>query len=245
MKKWTPTIVLITLFAPLSLKCARASILGEENIALAKLIIGQIVELERLAEIVEASQENIQVLRKVSEGIERSIRQVEGLESLIDRFKSVDPSSVRDLASLNHQLLGLKQIAANAFEVVELKIELAEGTVAQASNQSLATYDTGRELMQRGALFATEAKGASPHRASQLTASAQSAELMGQGAQLQAIAHLIQLQAQTLELVKLQTQTMLQASHASGSVFAQTLLARAKRPPRSSTDTLTRPRRNP
>ncbi|HLE01305.1 MAG TPA: hypothetical protein VJB59_13665 [Bdellovibrionota bacterium] len=181
---------------------AYASLFGEENIALVKLVAGQITELERLSETVGVLEEQRNALIEINRGIDRAMAQIDAVEEIVNRAQGLEPSSVRDISSLNRQIEEMRLLAFRAEEVIELKLALADLSISQAAIQSDTSYRMGQEMIGTGSALAAESRTASPGRAAQITAAAESSQMLAQGVQLQGMAHLIQLQAETLDLQK-------------------------------------------
>ncbi|OFZ56272.1 MAG: hypothetical protein A2428_15535 [Bdellovibrionales bacterium RIFOXYC1_FULL_54_43] len=179
-----------------------ASIFGEENIALLKLVAGQITELERLSETIGVLEDQRNALLEINRGIDKALAQIDAVEEIIIRAQGLEPNSVRDISALNRQIEEMRLLAYRAEEVIQLKIALADLSISQAAIQSETSYKMGQEMIGTGSTLAAESRTASPGRAAQITAAAESSQMMAQGVQLQGMAHLIQLQAETLDLQK-------------------------------------------
>ncbi len=179
-----------------------ASIFGEENLALAKLVTGQILELERLAQIVGVTSDSQAVLQAVNRGIDSTVAQLESIEEISRRSQGLDPGSVRTLSELNRQLTEARGLAEETSSLVRQKLALIEVSVSQAALQSETSYLMGQEMVSVGRSLSAESRSASPGRAAQITAAAQSSQMLAQGVQLQTLSHLVQLQAESLDLQK-------------------------------------------
>jgi len=191
--------VMILLLLPFK---ANASIFGEENVPLYKLVLGQLMELERLAEVVGFAKDQIELLEKINEGVGRATAQINAMEAIVERAKGLDPSSIRRISDLTAQLSELKSMKADVEDLLAVKLLLSDQAVAQSAVQSETAYKMGQEMIGTGSALASDARSASPGRAAQISASAQSAGMLSQGVLLQTMAQMTQLQAMSLELQK-------------------------------------------
>ncbi len=167
-----------------------------------KLISNQATEIQKLTELVDASDRNIALIQNLNQGIERTVAQIQSIETVYSRVQGLDPTGVRSLSELNHRLAETKALVRDSSQTLLLKSQLIEASVGQASLQSETTYLMGQEMAKVGGELARESRSASPGRAAQISASAASSQMLAQGVELQALAHLIQLQAQSLDLQK-------------------------------------------
>lgn len=205
-----------------------ASILGEELIPLAKLVAGQAIELDRLADAVGVAKDQRELLIKINDGIDRTTRQIESIESIIERSKGLDPTAVRTLAEITDFLQKVKTLQAETSEVVSLKLLLADQAIAQSGLQSDTAYKMGQEMVYTGTQLAEESKYASPGRANQISAAAASSQMLAQGVQLQTLAQISQTQAMQLELQKAQIERELQADGQRNRFFMGQLSAKSR-----------------
>jgi len=207
---------------------AQASIFGEENAPLWKLVTGQIIELDRLAQAVGVAEEQRDILIQLNEGVERTTRQIEALESVIERAKGLDPSSVRTLSDLTSRIESMKSILVETSEVVSLKIQLCDQAISQSAVQSDTAYKMGQEMISAGSSLAQESRSASPGRAGQISAAASSSQMLATGVQLQTLAHMAQLQAMSLELQKVQIQKEVRADQSRREFVTQQLSGKGR-----------------
>lgn len=213
--------VILILIAPLS---ARASIFGEENIALLKLVSGQLLELERLANALEIAKENQALLLEVNKGIDRVTTQIDAIDTITQRSQGLDPTSVKRISDITNMIYDLKSMKASVEEIVIVKLLLSEKAIGQSALQSETAYKMGQEMVGTGAVLASEAKSASPGRAAQITASAQTSSMVSQGVMLQTMAQMTQLQAMNLELQKSQLQREVYTEKSRRSFMASELM---------------------
>lgn len=185
---------------------ARASIFGEENIALLKLVSGQLLELERLANALEIAKKNQALLMEINKGIDRVTTQLDAIDTIIQRTQGLDPTSIKRISDITNMIYDLKSMRASVEELVIVKLMLSEKAIGQSAIQSETAYKMGQEMVGTGAALASESKAASPGRAAQISASAQSSSMISQGVMLQTLAQMSQLQAMNLELQKSQMQ---------------------------------------
>ena len=183
---------------------ACASIFGEENLSLIKLVTGQVVELERLTEAVGVAKENREILLKINEGMNRVTNQINTLDEISRRSQNLNPNAIKRMSDLTDYLNELKYIKGTTEGVLSAKLALADQAIAQSALQSDTSYRMGQEMITTGSFLAKESKNASPGRAAQITASAESASMLSNGVLLQTLAQLTQLQTVSLELQKSQ-----------------------------------------
>lgn len=217
--------VILILIAPLS---ARASIFGEENVALLKLVSGQLLELERLANALEIAKENQALLLEVNKGIDRVTTQIDAVDTIIQRSQGLDPTSIKRISDITNMIYDLKSMKASVEEIVIVKLLLSEKAIGQSALQSETAYKMGQEMVGTGAVLASEAKSASPGRAAQITASAHSSSMVSQGVMLQTMAQMTQLQAMNLELQKSQLQREVYTERSRRSFLASELMKSKK-----------------
>jgi|GEM_PF-2065842 len=213
------------LFSSLS----HASLLGEEMIPLVKLVAGQVLELERLAETVGVSKEQRDLLLQINQGIDQSTHQIDSIQTIVDRTQGLDPSSVRSLSEFNHYLEQTRALQAQTQEIVNLKLLMTDQAISQSAVQSETAYTMGQEMVGVGSQLAIESKTASPGRASQITASAQSAQMLSSGVALQTLAQIAQLQAMQLELQKVQIEKDSKNQSQRQGYFEKELIATRRR----------------
>ena len=97
LKTW---IVISTLASLALATSARASLFGEENIPLMKLVLGQLVELEKLAAALEVAKEQRDLLEQINAGVTRTIAQIEAIEEILTRAQGLDPRNIRRISEL-------------------------------------------------------------------------------------------------------------------------------------------------
>jgi hypothetical protein len=219
----------IMLVMALGLAHPAFALFGTENFALAKIIAGQVQEIAHLAEIVGASKDNIRALEQINSGINRVTNTINTLEEIERRAQGLDPRSARKVADLTRLIQELKRLRDDARGVMAIKIALTDETISQASVQSETAYLMGQEMIKVGGSLSQEAHSASPGRAAQITASANSNTMLSEGVQLQTLAHIAQLQTMSLELQKSQMERELQASNERERLY-QERLARPSTP---------------
>ena len=201
----------------------KASMFGEETIVLAKMLANQIIELERLADSVGLAQENRDMLAYVNEGIERTTKQIEAIDSIIGRAQGLDPNSLKNLSELTNLLNETKALQQDTSELLQLKVEMTDQAIAQGAVQAETSYLMGQEMIGLGASYAEESKSASPGRATQITAAAQSSQMMSSGVMLQNMAQQTQLIAMNLELQKSLVERDLRAQNVQREFFRESL----------------------
>ncbi len=217
-------IFIFLIFTPTSL---RASIFGEENIALMKLVVGQIVELERLAEAVEISKDQTEILTKINDGIFKALDQIEAFEEILKRAQGLNPKNIKKISDLTALINEVKEIKNQVKTILSLKLAIADEAIAQASIQADTSYIMGQEMIKVGASLSQESKEASPGRASQISAASGSAQMMGQWVSLQILSHIAQLQAMHLELEKTKIENELSAEDERVRFLTKEIIAKS------------------
>jgi len=209
--------------AVLAATSANASIFGEENIALAKLVIGQVEEIRQLSEQVGVAKDQAQFISDLNAGIESAIAQIESIQTIISRAQDLDPTSVRSISDLNELLRRAKDTKARIEDLMILRSKFAGVAVEQSALQSDTSYKMGQEMIQTGAQLSKESRNASPGRASQISAATGASQMLAQGVQLQTLSHLVQLQALSLELQRTQIEREAAESSARQTYFRSLL----------------------
>lgn len=164
---------------------ASASIFGEETAVLIQMAGTQLQELSQLAENVGIAKDQRNLLIQINEGVDKTVHQIQSIESIVERAQGVDPSAVRSLAQLNDAIENTKAMSNDVQELLSVKMFLCDEAVEEASLQSDTSYKMGQEMEDLGAKLSEESKNASPGRAQQITASASSAQMLAMGVELQ------------------------------------------------------------
>lgn len=225
-------VVTITLALLFSTSQSHASIFGEETIVLAKMLSNQLIELERLADSVGLATENRDMLRFINEGIDRTTRQIEAVQSIISRSQGLGPNSVKNLSDLNSLLSEAKSLSVETEALLKMKIEITDQAIAQGALQADTTYRMGQEMIGLGAELSGEAHKASPGRATQIAAAANTSQMLSSGVMLQNMAQQTQLLAMNLEIQKSLLERELKAREAQQRFFHANLAPKRAQPQR-------------
>jgi hypothetical protein len=177
-----------------------ASIFGEENIALMKIVMGQIAELEKLTEAIGVAKENRDALIAINDGINKVVNQLESIDEIVRRAERLDPRAIKRISDITRLINDTKTLAKDLDLLIDAKIVSMDEAVQASALQSETAYSVGREIVLSGARFSSEARTASPGRAAQISAAASSAQMMATGTLLQTISQMNQMQAIELEL---------------------------------------------
>lgn len=212
-------VLVIALLIPAQAK----AIFGMELGPLLKLVAGQVVELERLAEIAGASKDQANALRALNNGIDKTVEQIETVQIIIERADGLDPSSIRSVRELNDQLERVKDLKEKTDQIMMIRLKAAEIGISQSSLQADTSYRMGQEMIGTGSMLAQESKQASPGRAAQISASSNSAQMMAKGVELQTMSQLVQLQALSLDLQRSQIEKEISQRQSSRDIFISTL----------------------
>lgn len=197
---------------------------------LLKLVAGQVQELQQLSESIGLAKDQMRMISQINEGIERTVYQIQTIQSIIERAGELDPREVRSLAELNDLLYRAKYTQAQLESIFDLKLRLTDSAIEGSSLQIDTTSRMGQEMVGTGSRLAEESRTASPGRAQQITASASSATMLSQGIELQTMAQMLQIQTMTLELQKTQLEKELRAERMQRSSLEGALKFEMKRP---------------
>jgi hypothetical protein len=203
---------------------AQASLFGEENVPLFKLVLGQIVELERLGAMLQIAKEQRELMEQVNAGVHRTLQQIEAIEEILRRAQGLDPRNIRRISDLNEAVHEVKELKRRAQEVLTARLAITDHAVSQSGLQAETAYTMGQEMIRVGSDLSRESAQASPGRASQISAAAQTSQTISNGVVLQTLAHIAQLQAMGLELQKAEIEHRLVEAQ-SQSEFYRTQLA--------------------
>ncbi len=223
MHKWLICFLLI------QVSSVHASLFGEENVPLFQLVVGQVQEIERLAELIGAAKDQVEAIKSLNEGINRTVDQIQTIEAIIDRAQGVDPTSARSISDLNDYLERVQDVKARMDDLMGIRVKAAEIGISQSAIQGETAYKMGQEMIATGSVLANESKAASPGRAAQITAASGSAQMMAKGVELQTMAQLVQLQALSLDLQRSQIDREMTSRRMNQSLFMNTLKSSSKR----------------
>ena len=206
---------------------SRASIFGEENIALMKLVVGQIVELERLAAALEVAKEQRDLWEQINAGVNRTMSQIEAIEEILTRAQGLDPRNIRRISELTDAIIEVRELKRRAQDIQNTRILIANNAIAQSGLQAETAYTMGQEMIRTGTDLSREAASASPGRSAQITATAQSAQTLSSGVALQTLSHIAQLQALSLEFQKSQAEARLIENQTQSDYFRSQLVTKS------------------
>ncbi len=208
---------------------ARAfALLGLELGPLLQLVTGQVQEIQKLTETVGFAKDQAEMLKRLNDGIERTVSQIQSLQQIVERAQGLDPRGVKNLSDLNNLLAQAKGTQA-LIEDLSVQIDIANQAVARSALQSDTSYRMGQEMVATGAQLAQESQSASPGRAAQISAAASSAQMLSQGVELQTLAQLVELQALMLDFQKSREGKALQEERIRRAQFERQLAQGRKR----------------
>ena len=200
-----------------------ASMFGEENVPLFQLVVGQVQELEKLASLVGAAKDQVEAIKSLNDGINKTVDQINTIEAIIERAQGTDPTAIKSIVELNAYLERVQDVKAQVNALMKIRLKAAENGIAESSVQSETAYKMGQEMISTGSNLANESRGASPGRAAQISAASGSAQMMAKGVELQTLSQMVQLQALMLELQRAQIERDLSSKNESHSFFLKTL----------------------
>ena len=204
------------------------AVLGSEMVPLLQLVAGQVRELEALTEQLGATRDQTGLLFELNDGVNRIVNQIESLEAIVERTQGLNPTSAQSLASLNELMRRARATQEDLSALLQIRSEVADQAIAQSALQSDTAYRMGQEMVASGSELARESKSASPGRAAQISASADAAQMLSQGVELQTLAQIAQLQALQLDFQKAQATQVASESDQRKSAFESALKAQVK-----------------
>jgi hypothetical protein len=193
---------LLVLISVLLLPEQALAMFGEELGPLLQLVAGQVQEIDRLAQTVGIAKDQMDFIRNLNDGINKTVNQIQSLQEIMTRVQNLDPRSVKSLADLNDLMEHAKTTQGMVEDLLGVKIALADQAIERTALQSENAYLMGQEMVATGSSLANESRTASPGRAAQITAASSSAQMLSQGFQLQSLAQIAELQAILLEFQK-------------------------------------------
>ena len=216
--------ILIVTYAVLWSRPAQA-ILGLEIGPMLQLVAGQVKEIEHLTEQVGIAKENRDLLIALNRGIDRTVDQIQSIQTIVERAQGLDPSAIRSISDLNEFLSRVREARRSMDELMGIRLEAARVAIAQSALQGETAYVMGQEMIVTGGSLARESEQASPGRAQQIAAASGSAQMLGSGVGLQTLAQIAQLQAMQLELQRAQLESTLEERRQSRAFFERELSA--------------------
>jgi hypothetical protein len=219
-------IVLLALLLPWP---AKASIFGEENVPLWKLVVGQLAELEKLSAALGVARDSRELLLRVNEGIGRVTEQLGKIDEMVKRAKNIDPNQLKRISDINRLLKDTNALRTDLEALVEAKLLTTAEAIEASSIQGETAYSVGQSIVEQGAKLSTEVKTASPGRATQIAATAEISQMMAVGTLLQTVSQLAQLQAISLDLERSREDAALKDEKARRKAASEFLNRRSKR----------------
>ena len=190
---------------------------------LLKMVAGQVVEIEKLAQIAGASKDQTEALKTLNEGVNKTVSQIETIQEIVERAEGLAPSGVKSIRELNEYLERVTEIKEQIDLLLSIRAKAAELAVAQSSLQGDTAYKMGQEMIGTGSALSEESRTASPGRAAQISAASNSAQMMANGVGLQTMAQLLQLQAISLDLQRSVIEKDIQAKRTDQRFFITSL----------------------
>jgi hypothetical protein len=221
--KWISILLLF------QVSSAQASLFGEENVPLFQLVVGQVQEIERLAELIGAAKNQVEAIKSLNAGINKTVDQIQAIEVIIDRAQGVDPTSIKSIAELNDYLERVQDVKARMDDLMGIRVKAAEIGITQSSIQGDTAYKMGQEMISTGSTLANESRNATPGRAAQISAASGSAQMVAKGVELQTMAQMVQLQALSLDLQRSQIDREMTARKMNQNLFINTLKSSSSR----------------
>ena len=220
----------LTLFLGILIPAHAQAFLGTELGPLLQLVAGQVREIEQLTEQVGIARDQMKAIKELNDGIERTVTQIRTLREVLERVQGLNPKSVRSLADLNDLMVRAKGSQKMLEDLLVLKVDVAEQAIGRTALQADTAYRMGQEMAVTGSQLARESETASPGRATQISAAAQSAQMLSQGVQLQTLAQVAELQALLVEFHKAQIQKQVEEERSRRSLMERQLTTSRRRP---------------
>ena len=127
MKKIFLLVLVFSLFSPI----LRASMFGEENVALWRIVAQNARELEELLKQTKVMTQNWEQLNKIADAVDDTVYQVETTERIVENLKYLSGENPQTLADINNLI---REIKGQKEDVTNLKRDLYQRiTINQAS----------------------------------------------------------------------------------------------------------------
>lgn len=188
-------IVSILAFVLLTHQPAQASMFGEENLVLAKILANAVQQLTQLRSILQNGRDNINLVRDLNRGINDSLY----------LFKTISPNSnpglYKEWEKASEALAKLEGIYGIATDSRDMKIQKdADQSIAEAIALNNTIYKYTKEIDDIGERIKSYSHTVSPGGAAKLTAQSMGVMINLQNELLRTQATGLKLQAQSLAI---------------------------------------------
>lgn len=192
MKKITAIIAaLIMICAPQ----VRASMFGEENIILAKILANALQQLAQLQSILNTGRDNLNLIRDINRGINDSLSLIRTISP------NTDPGLYKDWEKVTDALSKIENIYGIVIDSHDARVQKdTDQSIAEAISLNNSIYKYTKMIDEVGELIKSQSHSVSPGGAAKLTAQSLGVMLNLQNEMLRTQATGLKLQAQTLAL---------------------------------------------
>ncbi|MFZ4402488.1 MAG: hypothetical protein ACOYOK_00160 [Pseudobdellovibrionaceae bacterium] len=192
MKK---TIAIATTVIMFCVPQSRASMFGEENIILAKILINALEQLAQLQSILNTGRDNLNLVRDINRGINDSLNLVRTIGP------NTDPGLYKDWEKASDALLKIESIYGIVVDSHDARVQKdTDQSIAEAVALNNSIYKYTTMIDEIGELIKSQSHSVSPGGAAKLTAQSIGVMLNLQNEMLRTQATGLKLQAQTLAL---------------------------------------------
>lgn len=211
----TIAIILNMFFVP----SARASMFGEENILLAKILANALQQLAQLQSILNTGRDNLNLIRDINRGINDSLNLIRTISP------NSDPGLYKDWEKVSDALSKVENIYGIVIESKDSRVQKdTDQSIAEAVSLNNSIYKYTKMIDEVGELIKSQSHAVSPGGAAKLTAQSLGVMLNLQNEMLRTQATGLKLQAQTLALQnrkdKDQTRQMVKSADNINSALA-------------------------
>lgn len=174
---------------------ARASMFGEENIILAKILANALQQLAQLQSILNTGRDNLNLIRDINRGINDSLNLIRTISP------NTDPGLYKDWEKVTDALSKIESIYGIVIDSHDAKVQKdTDQSVAEAVSLNNSIYKYTKMIDEVGELIKSQSHSVSPGGAAKLTAQSLGVMLNLQNEMLRTQATGLKLQAQTLAL---------------------------------------------
>ena len=174
---------------------ARASMFGEENILLAKILANALQQLAQLQSILNTGRDSLNLVREINQGINDSL----GLIRTVS--PNTDPGLYKDWEKVSDALAKVESIYGIVIDSQDRRVQKdTDQSIAEAVALNNSVYKYTKMIDDVGELIKSQSHAVSPGGAAKLTAQSLGVMLNLQNEMLRTQATGLKLQAQALAL---------------------------------------------
>lgn len=192
MKKLMTVVTAVIMFC---VPQARASMFGEENIILAKILANALQQLAQLQSILNTGRDNLNLIRDINRGINDSLNLIRTISP------NTDPGLYKDWEKVSDALSKIESIYGIVVDSHDARVQKdTDQSIAEAVSLNNSIYKYTKMIDEVGELIKSQSHSVSPGGAAKLTAQSLGVMLNLQNEMLRTQATGLKLQAQTLAL---------------------------------------------